>query len=437
MVVVIGQGREHLAVDLDVNHEPSLLPPGHDEADRGGQAAADVQRGEGPGPVDLAVAGLAGHLPGGVVQHAHAGGAHRVAHADQAAAGVDRDRAVPLELAVLDRFPALAGFGDAEVIDGHVLRHREAVVGLDAVDAADVPDARAPERVGDHLADVREHVRLALAAVELGLQRQPGRAVPPAGDPGDLGRGPAPVVGSEAVPPELVGDQQHARGAVGDLGAVGAPQPPLDDRVVVIVVGEAARAERPAARLGQRVAPGVAHVELGDRVQVRLVQAVAAVVLVGQLAEHVRPHVPGVLALVADPGGRAEMPGRLGAGHVPLLLHGDHQHAVVAAGLDIGRSREHGHAARRAGRLVPGGRLAPQPRLDGGGHRAQLSLPGEQLPERVPDVDGRHVLRGDAGPVQRASHRFGHHVGDFQALARVVPREVALVAAGDPHAAHA
>jgi hypothetical protein len=86
---------------------------------------------------------------------------------------------------------------------------------------------------------------------------------------------------------------------------------------------------------------------------------------------------------------------------------------------------------------VPGGRLAPQPRLDGGGHRAQLSLPGEQLPERVPDVDRLHVLRLEAGALQRASHRFGHHVGDLQALARVVPREVTLVTAGDPGARNA
>jgi hypothetical protein len=169
-------------------------------------------------------------------------------------------------------------------------------------------------------------------------------------------------------------------------------------------------------------------------VQVLVIEAVAAVVLVGQLAEHVRPHELGVLALVPDPGGRAEMFRRVSAGHVALLLHRDHQYAVVTAGLDVGGGREHGHAARGAGRLVPGGRLAPQPRLDGGRHRAQLPLPGEQLPERVPDVDGLHILGLQAGAVQRAGDRFGHHVGDLQALARVVPREVTLVTAGDPGA---
>ena len=40
----------------------------------------------------------------------------------------------------------------------------------------------------------------------------------------------------------------------------------------------------------------------------------------------------------------------------------------------------------------------------------------------------------EAGAAQGAFDGFGHHVGDLQALARVVPREVALVAAGDPRA---
>jgi hypothetical protein len=44
-------------------------------------------------------------------------------------------------------------------------------VGLDAVQRGHAGDLRAPEGVGDDLADVREDVRLPLAAVELGLQR--------------------------------------------------------------------------------------------------------------------------------------------------------------------------------------------------------------------------------------------------------------------------
>src|SRR5689334_13171933 len=405
--------------------------PGDDETHRGGEAAADVQRGERAGVPDLGLAGLPGHLAGRVVQHPDAGGADRVPDADQAAARVDRDRAVAFELAVLDRLPALAGFGDAEVVDGHVLRHGEAVVRLDAVEHADVRYLGAPEGVGDDAPDMREDVPLALAAVQLRLERQPGGAMSPAGDPG-------PGVRARPARAEPVGNQQQAGHAVGDLGAVGAAQPPLDDGVVVVILGEAARAELPFAGLGKRVVFRIAHVELGDGVQVLVFQAVAAVVLVGQLAEHVRPHERGVLALVPDPGGRAEVLGRVFAGYIALLLDREYEDAVVAAGLDLGRGRQYGDAAGGAGGFVPRGRLAPQPRLDRGRHRAELPLPGEELAERVPDVDRFHVFRSYPGIFQRARHGLGHHVGDLQALARVVPREVTLVAARDPRvrAAH-
>ena len=172
--------------------------------------------------------------------------------------------------------------------------------------------------------------------------------------------------------------------------------------------------------------------------QVPVVQAVAPVVLVGQLAEHVRPYELGVLALVADPGRGAEVLGRLSSRYVAFLLNADDQHAVVPAGLDIGHGAQDGDAARRAGRLVPGRGLAPQRIVDRGGHGAQLTLAGEQLPEGVPDVDGLDVVCRDLGVVEGAGHRLGDHVGDLQALTRVIPRVVALIAARDPHtsAAH-
>ncbi len=56
-------------------------------------------------------------------------------------------------------------------------------MGLNAVQRTDAGDLRPPEGVGDDLADVREDVGLPLAAVELGLQRERGGAVPPAGYP--------------------------------------------------------------------------------------------------------------------------------------------------------------------------------------------------------------------------------------------------------------
>jgi hypothetical protein len=56
----------------------------HDEADHRGAGAADVERLHVLRAFDLAVAGLARHLAGGVQKHPAAGGAHRVAAADQA-----------------------------------------------------------------------------------------------------------------------------------------------------------------------------------------------------------------------------------------------------------------------------------------------------------------------------------------------------------------
>ena len=85
-----------------------------DEADAGRAAAADVERLHVLGALDLIVAGLAGDLPVRVEQLAHARGAHRVPGADQAAARIDRVLAADLDVALLDRFPALTGLGDAE-----------------------------------------------------------------------------------------------------------------------------------------------------------------------------------------------------------------------------------------------------------------------------------------------------------------------------------
>ena len=59
------------------------------KAHHGGAAAADVERLHPPRAVDLAGLGPAGDLQRRLLQHARAGGAHRVATANQAAADVD------------------------------------------------------------------------------------------------------------------------------------------------------------------------------------------------------------------------------------------------------------------------------------------------------------------------------------------------------------
>ncbi len=66
--------------------------------------------------------------------------------ADQSTAGVDRQAATDFEIAVLDRFPALAWPGDPDVVYGQVFRRGAAVMFLEPVDAIHV-DTGAGERV--------------------------------------------------------------------------------------------------------------------------------------------------------------------------------------------------------------------------------------------------------------------------------------------------
>ena len=92
--------------------------------------------------------------------------------------------------------------------------------------------------------------------VELLLQAQPDRAVPPAVDAADRLR-----AGMVAQP--FVGGEDDACTAIGHLTAVKSAQSALDDGIVVIVVGKRA-GHGPAASLGIRVGAGVGEVQLGD-----------------------------------------------------------------------------------------------------------------------------------------------------------------------------
>ena len=164
-------------------------------------------------------------------------------------------------------------------------------------------DVGAVERVEHRTAHVRQHVRVVGGAVELLLQAQPDGAVAPAVDPPDR-----PHAG--VVAQVVVGDEDDAGAAVGHLAAVEAAQPAFDDGVDVVV--ESPSRPRRSGTVQPRVCAlglrsGVGEVQLGDRAQVGLVEAVPPVVLVGDAGEHVRPHELGVGALVPDPGRRAEV----------------------------------------------------------------------------------------------------------------------------------
>src|SRR5208283_5361320 len=71
----------------------------------GGGAAAEVEGAEGFGALDLILAGRAADLLGRVEQHSHTGSSDRVSAADQSSAGIDRQPAADLDLAVFDGLP--------------------------------------------------------------------------------------------------------------------------------------------------------------------------------------------------------------------------------------------------------------------------------------------------------------------------------------------
>ena len=180
------------------------------------------------------------------------------------------------------------------------------------------------------------------------------------------------------------------------------------------------------------MASGVGEVERGDGTQVRVVETVASVVLVGDGAEDVGPHETGALTVVAHPGGRAEMRGRLVPGHGLLELDAQHQRAVVVARPQVGHGREQGHTAGRTGGLVPRSGQAPQVGTHRRRHGAEVALSGEELAEGVADVDDLDVGRSGAGRLEGAVDDLADEVGDVMTLAGQVAREVRLGATEHP-----
>src|SRR5450631_1317434 len=135
---------------------PPGLPGLDDGAYRRRGAAADVQRREAPGAGNLVARGLPCHLQVAVQQHPHPCRPDRVADTDETTTRVDRQGAVASGDTAVYRVPAATGFGQTEVVDRHVLRDGEAVVGLDAVQLRQVPDAGPGECIQDGVAHMRE-----------------------------------------------------------------------------------------------------------------------------------------------------------------------------------------------------------------------------------------------------------------------------------------
>ena len=240
----------------------------------------------------------------------------------------------------------------------------------------------------------------------------------------------------------VVGDQDDARAAVGHLAAVEAAQPALDDGVDLVIAVAGRRSGTVQSRVcafGLRRA--LAKFSWRDGPQVGLVDAVATVVLVGDLGEHVGPHELGVGALVADPRGRAEVLGGGVAGHGLLQLDADDQRGLVGAGAQVGDRGQRRDAARRAGRLVAGRRGVPQA-VDARWPAWRRGGPGRRTSRRTRCRRGPR--RSSAASISRRRQRRGRRPrrsGPAKSRpSRVqIAREVALVAAEDPDAgvAHA
>src|SRR5258707_4137043 len=109
----------------------------HDESATGRAAAADIEHREALGALDLVITRSSGHLAIAIEHLAYAGAADGMSDADKPSAGIHRYLAAHLDRAFLNRLPRLARLGDAEVVDRHVLRGCEAIVGLDARDLRD------------------------------------------------------------------------------------------------------------------------------------------------------------------------------------------------------------------------------------------------------------------------------------------------------------
>ena len=170
------------------------------------------------GVLHLALLGLALQLLVVLVDHAHAGGAGRMAEGLQPAVGVHRQLAVERERAARDVLLRRALLAEAEVLVGEQLGEREAVVHLGDVDLL--------PRVRD------AGLRVDLLGRDLGRASSAGSrsSGPPAGSATSAMpmRPHQDVVVAEALR-ELAPRDDRGGGAVGLRGAVVEAERPRDD----------------------------------------------------------------------------------------------------------------------------------------------------------------------------------------------------------------
>ena len=152
----------------------------HHEADHGAKRAANIEGLHAARALNLHGAGTSRDLIGAVQQHAHAGGADGMAPANQAPAHVHRTAAASVDGAVSDRLPAHARRRQPEVVQRHIFRGGEAVMGFNAAQVLHPVDSGAAPGVFQGLPHMGKHIGRILAEGQLVFQTQHGIAVPPA-----------------------------------------------------------------------------------------------------------------------------------------------------------------------------------------------------------------------------------------------------------------
>ena len=278
-------------------------------------------------------------------------------------------------------------------------------------------------------ADLRKDVRLSLARPDLVRIGDGGGAMAPAADPGQILQPLAPGRGPFRRPPG--GREEDHRRPVGHLTAVQLSGPSLHHRVQGIVLGETVLREAPLPGLGIGIATAIGEVDLRDPQHMGGVEAVAALVFLRQVGEGSRPRELRIQIFVPRPGRRPQVLRRLLAGDIAHLLDADDAGEVVASRLDLRRRRQDGHAAGRAGRLVPGGGHAVEVRVNEAEEAPEQPLSGKQVSDEVTHMAALDVLWLQSRGVQAMAHHVGEDVRQFEALPGPVRGEVRLPAAQD------
>ena len=350
-----------------------------------------------------------------------------MARADQPAAGVDRVAPIGRNPALLHGLPALARLGDAEVVNGHVFRGREAVVRLNAVNPVHIGNARAAHGALDGAAHMGQHIALPPALGDFVGEAQPRGVVPPALDARQL-RELEPCAAGELFG-VIARGQKHAGRAVGHLRAVRDANAPAHHRVVIAAALGVLRIHIPVAGLRVGIALRVFVIDAADLGQVRIVKSIALIVFIAEPAEELGEGKLDALRLVGEPRRRAQKLAPLRRRNRLHLLNAHHRLQAVAPGLNLRRRRQQRNAARGAGRLVAAGGKPAEARMHLGEESAQMPLLAVELCGEVSHMGALHLFRGNLAALQRAFHALAHQCREVLVLLGPVAREIRLVTA--------